>query len=121
MNRYITAILLGIVMWAIGYFAGIPLLSAQEYMHTAESVIGVFFGLLFGAWYFLRLKGSYLKEGFILGILWFVIMVALDMAFLLPLIQGGIGEWFATIGLAYLILPIQFTFLGWIVEKKVSK
>ena len=133
MNKYLLAVILGVAGWLIGYVAGIPLLAAPEYMHTAEGVIGMFFGMLFAAWYFFRLKltahpktsgpdgkvlGSYMREGLKLGIIWLVLMNVLDYLFLLPLMGGDLSAWFASIGLGYLGIPIMTTIFGWALDKK---
>jgi hypothetical protein len=115
MNNYLLASLLGVAGWVIGYAAGIPLLAAPGYMHTAETVVGIFFGMIFAVWYFQRSgsPGTYMREGLVLGAIWLVIMVVLDIAFLAPFIQGGLGEWFSSIGLGYLGIPVMTTLFGW--------
>lgn len=133
MNKYLLAVILGAAAWLIGYMVGIPLLAAQEYMHTAESVIGALVGMLFAAWYFFRLKlpahpktsgpdgegvCSYATEGLKLGLIWLALMWVLDYLFLLPLMGGDLAAWFASIGLGYMGIPITITIFGWALDKK---
>ena len=117
MNKYLLAVVLGFLGWLIGYIAGIPLLAAQDYMHTAQSVLGMFLGMLFASWYFFRIGPPYMMEGLKLGIIWLMMMVVLDYLFLLPFIAGGISEWFASIGLGYLGIPIMTTIFGWALDR----
>jgi hypothetical protein len=118
MNQYLLAVILGIIAWFIGFMAGIPLTAASQYMHTAQTVLGVFLGMIFAAWYFLRLSGPYLRQGLVLGVIWLVLMIVLDLAFLLPFIQGGVAGWFASIGLGYFSIPVMTTIFGWALDKK---
>lgn len=118
MNKYLLAVILGFVAWLIGYMAGIPLLAAPEYMHTAETVIGALVGMLFAAWYFFRLGGPYMMEGLRLGLIWLVLMWVLDYLLLLPLMGGDLSAWFASIGLGYLAIPVMTTIFGWALDKK---
>lgn len=113
MNKYLLAALLGAAGWLIGYLAGIPLLAAPEYMHTGETVIGIFTGMLFAVVYLQRSGGPYLMEGIQLGIIWLALMAVLDYLFLVPMIPGGLGEWFASIGLGYFAIPVMTALLGW--------
>ncbi len=132
MNKHVLAVVLGFAGWLIGYLAGIPLLAVPEYMHTAEQVLMIFFGMLFAAWYFFRatpagpskgvgagreVPGPYMKEGLRLGMIWLVLMVVLDYILLVPLMGGDLTAWFASIGLGYLAIPIQMTIFGWTLDR----
>jgi hypothetical protein len=117
MNRYLLAVVLGFAGWAIGYLAGIPLLAVPEYIHTAEGLLAAFLGMLFGFVYFSQTGGPYLKEGIRLGVIWLVLMWLLDYLFLLPLMGGDFGAYFASIGLGYIEAPILMTVFGYALDR----
>ncbi|MFH1364622.1 MAG: hypothetical protein ABIH52_03105 [Candidatus Aenigmatarchaeota archaeon] len=120
MNKYILAIVLGIVLWAIAYVAAIPLLAYQAWIHSFESIVMALFGMLFALWYFFQQKGNYMKEGLMIGIVWMVIGWILDYVALLPFMGVTFEAYFASIGLTYVSIPIGLTIFGWALDKKVK-
>ena len=118
MNKYVLMVVLGIVLWAMAYVAAIPLLAYQEWIHTYESIIMALFGMLFASWYFFRVKGNYMKEGLMIGIVWMVIGWILDYVALLPFTGQTFAAYFAAIGLGYISIPVAITIFGWALDKK---
>ena len=120
------AILFGFLAWliplvvAIGIFplrqAGSPL------FETLMPIVLALCGVFFAGRYFRRLQGGYRREGFLLGILWFVMCVGLDLPmFLAGPMKMPIPDYMADIGLTYLIYPIITTGFGSLVERTARK
>jgi len=111
-------VILGIVGWAIAYVAAIPLLGYSDWIHSAESIIMAFFGMIFAAYIFFQLDGKYAKNGLLMGLIWMVIGWVLDHVALLPFMESTFEYYFATIGLTYISIPVMTTIFGWALDKK---
>ncbi len=109
---------LGLASWAIPFAASIAF-----YDRSGQLAIDIFlfksimivFGGLVGAWLLLvafgRLTPSF-SNGLMLGLAWFAINCALDLAVMVILMGMDAGEWFTGIGLRYLMIPIMAASMG---------
>jgi hypothetical protein len=60
--------------------------------------------------YFRRVRGRFIKEGVLLGCLWFAISVVIDLPLMLnPPMNLTLVEYTADIGLTYLMIPVMTT------------
>jgi hypothetical protein len=67
--------------------------------------------------YFKIVDKNYVKEGLLLGLLWMVINLVLDMVTLVPM-GKTIGDYLPQIGLGYLMIPAMTVLAGKILENK---
>jgi hypothetical protein len=78
-------------------------------MPVTVAVVVVVFALL----YFSKVKTGFAKEGLLLGILWLLISVLIDLPLMLnPPINMTLVEYAADIGLTYAIMPTITTGMG---------
>jgi hypothetical protein len=69
--------------------------------------------------YHMRLvNDNFKKEGFIAGIVWLVTNYVLDLVVLVPMAGITTREYFLTIGLGYLQIPVMSTAVGIIIQRK---
>ena len=64
--------------------------------------------------YFRIVSSGFVKEGILLGFMWLMINIAIDVPLMLspsPM-QMSLGEYLADIGLTYLLIPIITTGMG---------
>jgi len=84
-------------------------------MPVVVAISAVFFSNL----YFRKLEKDFLKEGILLGIIWFAISIVID---LFMFMQGPMKMTFlnymADIGLTYLIIPTVTLGFGFLAQKK---
>jgi hypothetical protein len=69
-------------------------------------VVGGSTGALLLVVYFRRITEEYLFAGAVAGTVWLLINWALDLIVLLPLSGMSIADYFAQIGLRYLLIPV---------------
>lgn len=124
MKKAIKIILYGFLTWLIPF-----LISFFFYNKDAQLVIDIFLfksimivlatavGLLFLILYFRKITGNYLHEGIMVGLVWFAINILLDIVILIPMSKMNISEYFAQIGLRYLIIPMMSIAMGYIAGK----
>ena len=107
----VRAIFYGILIWVAVFIVAMAVFSFREsnrplfesIMPVAVTAATVFFAQL----YFTRVEKDFVKTGVMLGLVWLVINILID----LPMVFGGplemtLPEYFADIGLTYLIIPV---------------
>lgn len=111
------AFLFGFLIWLSAFVIAFLIFPIRESWRALfESIMPVVVTLAtagFAVLYFRRVNGAYVKEGIILGSLWFAMNVVIDLPLML---SGPIGmsltEYAADIGLTYLIIPIVTVGIG---------
>ncbi|WP_406660393.1 hypothetical protein V7O66_11160 [Methanolobus sp. ZRKC3] len=68
--------------------------------------------------YFKSIKLAYLKEGIFVGFFWFAINILLDILVLIPISGLSVTDYFAQIGLRYLVIPVMCITAGKVLEDK---
>ncbi len=105
------AIGLGLLVWLIPFgvaFAAFPL--KEGWRSLFESIMPVTVAAVvtpLALLYFRRTGRWNLREGACLGLLWWAMSMAIDLPLMLPPpISYALAEYFADIGLTYLMMPI---------------
>jgi hypothetical protein len=68
--------------------------------------------------YFRNIGADYFREGVVLGSTWFAINILLDMAVLIPMSGMSVSDYFARIGLRYLMIPVMCITVGTVLKNK---
>ena len=105
------AILYGLLIWLIPFAVALSLSSIRESWRALfESIMPVAVTLavvLFALRYFRRVDGSFVKEGVLLGFVWMLISVLIDLPLMLsPPMNMSLVDYAADVGLTYFIMPI---------------
>ncbi len=104
------AILYGFFVWLIPFGVALAIFRLREsHRPLFESIMPVLVTIVvvvFALSYLRRVRTGFLKEGVLLGVLWLLISVVID----LPLMLGHkvnmtLPEYLADVGLTYLIMP----------------
>jgi hypothetical protein len=66
------------------------------------------------------IQSNFMREGLITGIAWLMINYVLDLLVLVPMAGMTLVEYFTTIGLGYLQIPVICTFVGMILKRKIE-
>ena len=105
------ALLYGILIWLIPFIVSFfiyPIkISLPALFESIMPIIITISVVAFSNLYFKRVGEAFLREGVLLGIIWFVISLVLD---LLMFIEGPMkmifSDYMIDIGLTYLIIPV---------------
>ena len=105
------AILLGLLVWVVPFLVAFCIFQLKESWRSLfESIMPVTLALIVtgsAQFYFRPLPAATLREGLLLGLLWWAISVAIDLPLMLsPPIRMPPLEYAADIGLTYLMIPI---------------
>jgi len=122
-KRYPRIVLLGFLVWLIPFVVAIAIFPLRESSRALfESIMPVVVALcvvLLCIPHFKRVDTGLLKEGFLLGVIWLLICLVLD---LLMFMQGPmkmtLADYMMDIGLTYLIIPTITIGVGYIAEPR---
>ncbi len=123
MNRYLKLLALGFLVWLIPFLIAFLVFPTKNlfapFFDTIMAVVVAATGMVFTFIGLRGVKSSYLKEGVILGIVFLVVSILID----LPLFSYGpmamsFANYMMDVGLTYLIYPIITIGVGYALEKR---
>lgn len=111
MVSYGKAVLFGFLIWLIAFVVALAIFPIRESWRALfESIMPVVIAIatvVFALMYFRNVRGVFVKEAVLLGLLWFAINVVIDLPLMLSgPIQMTLAEYAADIGLTYVIVPV---------------
>ncbi|MGD0037546.1 MAG: hypothetical protein ABSC53_09665 [Bacteroidota bacterium] len=107
-----SALLLGFFDWLLPFvvsFAFFQLKDSNYYLFESLMVVVVVFAVVwFATRYFKKVESNFVREGVLLGSLWLIINLALDLMLFLPKspMQMPLSFYMNQIGIKYLSIPI---------------
>ena len=116
------ALLYGFLLWLIPFVVAILIFpirtSSRALFESIMPVVLTACVVLFLNLYFGKLESDFLKEGVLLGVIWFAISLVLDLLmFMWGPMKMTFADYMMDIGLTYLIFPIVTIGSGYLVEK----
>lgn len=75
-------------------------------------IVGSITGAILLVSYFKKVNEDYLREGILVGVIWFCINILLDLVVLIPMSKMPIPDYFTQIGLRYLVMPAMSIAVG---------
>jgi uncharacterized membrane protein YpjA len=103
----------GFLTWLIPFAVSVPLMGRDGQPILPTDVfksLMIVVGSAVGAWLLVRVfrqPPKIRQEGLVVGTLWLVINVGLDLVILVPLSKMSLFDYFSEIGLRYLVIPIM--------------
>jgi hypothetical protein len=105
------AILFGLLIWLIPFAVAFVIFPLRESSRPLfESIMPVSVAgatVLFGVLYFRHVAGDYVRQGILIGVIWLVMFLLIDMPLMLlggPM-QMTLWEYISDIGITYLMIP----------------
>ena len=126
MNKYAKIILFGFILWLVPFITGFlfvdrsgNFLISETFFKSIMIVEGSLIGVILAVRYFRDINMDHIKEGIILGMVWLVINLALDLGMVFAgFFPLSVVQYFTDIGLRYLTMPIYTIGLGLALEGK---
>ncbi|MBI3259932.1 MAG: hypothetical protein HYZ54_10725 [Ignavibacteriae bacterium] len=81
-------------------------------------VVGVISGCYLLFRYFKMVDNDFIRNGVIVGLSWFVINIMLDVIILVPIMKTTFMNYFMTIGLSYISIPVISITIGYFLNRK---
>lgn len=123
MKKRLRVSLFGFLTWLVPFIVSILIFPIREsqrplfesIMPVVVTVCAVGFSIL----YFRKLEGGFLREGILIGVVWFVINIVLDLLlFLEGPMKMSFPDYMMDIGLVYLIIPVVTLGFGYLLEQR---
>jgi hypothetical protein len=126
MKKYSRILFYGLLIWLIPFIVSFLFVDAQGKFTISETffksimiVTGALVGVILAVRYFKDVKEDYVREGAIIGLVWLMISLIIDLAF----VQTGFFamsflQYFTDIGLRYLSMPIYTIGLGYALKQR---
>jgi hypothetical protein len=127
-NKFLKIIFFGILAWLIPFLISVLFVDMegnfiipQTFFKSIMIVVGSLVAVMLAVKYYKNIKNDFVQEGIILGIIWFIISIALDLVMVFSnFFQMTVLEYFTDIGLRYLCIPIFTIGLGYALNQKKS-
>ncbi|WP_319508748.1 hypothetical protein [uncultured Methanolobus sp.] len=128
MNKYLKMFLFGLVVWLIPFLVSFAFVDRQGNFTIDETffksimvVTGALVGVVLAVSYFRDVETGYINEGILLGVIWLIVNLALDLA----MVSGGffqmtVTQYFIDIGMRYLVMPINTIGMGYALMQRTS-
>ena len=119
MKLYSRIILYGFLTWLIPFVAAFFFYNPKGELtvdiflfKSIMIVVGSISAAILLVIYFKHVTGNFQREGIRLGIFWFVLNILLDMIILIPMSGMSLPDYFAQIGLRYIVIPVMTIMVG---------
>ncbi len=114
-------------MWLMPFLGSLiiyPLrISFYPLFESIMSVIVSISAVIFSYFYFKNIEKSFAIEGVIIGIVWIIINIFIDLLLFLPAspMQINLSNYIMSIGLKYLIIPTVTIGFGYMIQNTIKK
>jgi uncharacterized membrane protein YpjA len=119
MRKYFKIALYGFLAWLVPFVSAFFFYTREGKLSidiflfkTIMIVVGSLSGAILLVSYFKKVNENYLTEGILVGIIWFCLNILLDLLVLVPMSKMPIPDYFAQIGLRYLVMPAMSIAVG---------
>ncbi|WMW24000.1 hypothetical protein RE474_07775 [Methanolobus sediminis] len=120
MNKYLKMVLYGSIVWLVPFIISFAFVDRQGNFTIDETffksimvVTGALVGVVLAVRYFRDVETNYVNGGIVLGVIWLVINLALDLSMVYGgFFQMSVTQYFTDIGMRYLSMPIYTIGMG---------
>lgn len=126
MANYIKIVVFGFLLWLIPFITGFlfvdstgQFLIPETFFKSIMIVEGALIGVILAVKYFSGIGLRFVREGIILGLIWLLINLSLDLIFVfMGFFPMTVAQYVTDIGLRYLTMPICTVGMGYALEQK---
>ena len=126
MNKYLKMVLYGLILWLVPFIVSFAFVDSQGNFTIDETffksimvVTGALVGVVLTVRYFRDVETDYVNEGIVLGLIWLVINLGMDLSMVFGgFFQMTVAEYFTDIGMRYLAMPIYTIGIGYALIQK---
>ncbi len=118
-KKYLRNAFYGFLAWLVPFVVSFAFYTREgkltidlHFFKTIMIVVGSAFASYLLIRYFKKVNSGFLKEGIIVGIVWFLLNIVLDLLILIPMSGMPVSDYFTQIGLRYLAMPAMSIAVG---------
>jgi hypothetical protein len=126
-NKLLRLFVLGFVTWFIPFVVSFGFYDRTGNLNVTYGlfkcvmvVVSSVIGMVALSFHFKFIQKNFMREGLITGFTWLLINYLLDFFVLIPMSGISVGQYFLTIGLGYLQIPVICLAVGMIVQRKIQ-
>ena len=123
MKKHLVMALCGLIAWVVPFISSFFFFSPKGELKidvflfkSIMIVVGSITAALLIVHYFKKLKSDYLKTGIILGLIWLLVNLFMDIIILLPMSGMAMDTYFIEIGIRYIVIPVMCVMAGMVLE-----
>ncbi|MCK9150539.1 hypothetical protein [Methanobacterium alcaliphilum] len=119
MNKKLKVFLFGFLAWLIPFAVSFIIFPLKESMRPLfESIMPLVLSItviILTYYYLKKISSNFIKEGILIGIIWYVINIVIDLFLFMPEspMHMSFGDYMMDIGLTYLIIPVITIGMGY--------
>lgn len=124
MNKNLKIILYGFLVWLIPFavsFIVFPLKTTMRPLFESIMLLVLSLVVIALAYYYIKnLDSNFVKEGFLIGISWYIINIAIDLFLFMPVspMHMSFVVYMMDIGLTYVMIPVITMGMGFMADNK---
>jgi hypothetical protein len=123
MKSFKLALIDAFLIWLVPFVVAIALFQVRNTQRPLfESIMPVVLAVcatVLADHYFRRLEGHFVREGLLLGLLWLLVSIVLDLLmFMWGPMQMSFAAYLMDIGVTYLIYPVITVGVGYLLEQR---
>ena len=119
---------LGVLSWLIPFAVsfmffkpGGELMVPYATFKSSIMAVGVLSGSYLLFQFFKAVDAEFVKYGVLVGIIWLLLNLLLDILILVPMMKSTLSEYFTTIGIGYISIPAVSIAMGYLLQYKLSR
>jgi hypothetical protein len=122
MKKFLKVAFLGFLVWLICFIIGFIVWPLHEshfmFFKSIMVVSSTIVGILLLAHHFRGISSNFVKEGIVVGVIWFVVNIVLDLIVLVGILKTPLVEYLISPGIGYLNMPVISIGIGYILSRK---
>jgi hypothetical protein len=122
MDKTIKILGYGFIIWLVPFIASLLIYPIKSFANPLfESIMPVIITMavvIFSVVYFRGVNENFFKEGIVIGLVWFLLSIIIDLIFFIPAspMQMSFANYMMDIGITYLIIPVVTIGFGYIIH-----
>lgn len=126
MNKYLKIILFGFLVWLVPFVVSFfiyPLKTVGNPLFESIMLLVITIMVVALAYLYLKdIKTDFIREGVIIGVVWFIINIAIDLVLFLPPspMQMSLTNYMMDIGITYLMIPVITIGMGYMAGNRTQ-
>ncbi len=127
MNRVLRILVFGFLVWLTPFLVSLVIYPLRipfyPLFESIMSVIVTISAVIFSYFYLKNIETSFIREGVIIGGIWFIISIIIDLFLFLPSspMHMSLSNYIMGIGLKYLIIPTITIGFGYMIQNKIRE
>ncbi len=118
----------GFLVWLIPFVSAFAFYTPEGHVRISQDlfksimiVVSVAVGSFLLVRYFSRVLSHFVREGIVVGALWLVLNIVLDILVLLPMSHLSFGDYLSQIGIRYVSMPILSIAFGSLAQMREKR